>query len=265
MADDRIIVYAKLLSGDLIPLRVSPSEPVVSLKLQLEQERPDLDPLYMKLFDEEGSLLDDSDLIGMGRELVNVFVDLDTDRDVRKERKILLEYTRKKEEERLLQHRRDRFLRERKEYELAEQIRRKEADRRWREEQLAVAAARREREETEKKRLKTDEEYRIKKEREIEDAGIQFRHEQEDRMNRAKYFQIKDPVEREKFVSDNLKTRRWEMNTLKAKRAAEDIYRRAKRLLFPYRPPEEEDDTRRKSICDTIKCSLYSGKRMLNQ
>ena len=47
----------------------------------------------MKLFDEEGLPLEDSDIVGVPNEsLVNVFVDLDTERDVRQQREELKLY-----------------------------------------------------------------------------------------------------------------------------------------------------------------------------
>jgi hypothetical protein len=95
MADDRIVIYAKLLSGDIIPLRVSPIEPILSIKARLAKKSKDLDPVYMKLFDEAGDQLEDSEMIGnvlSNESTVNVFVDLDQERDVSRERSELKLY-----------------------------------------------------------------------------------------------------------------------------------------------------------------------------
>ena len=95
---------------------------------------------------------------------------------------------------------------------------------------------------------------------------MRLRHEEEDRENKKKYFLIRDPAEREKFLASTMSTRRWEVNSLKAKRIAEDLYRKSKRFVFPYRPPEEEEeeDEKKSSICNKINCALfksYSGRR----
>jgi hypothetical protein len=57
-----------------------------------------------------------------------------------------------------------------------------------------------------------------------------------------------------------MSTRRWEVNSLKAKRIAEDLYRKSKRFVFPYRPPEEEEEEDEKK--SATKSTVLSSSRI---
>jgi hypothetical protein len=204
----RVQLYAKLLSGEVLPITLRDDEPILGIKARLQ------DPKFVKLFSSDYEPLEDTDLIRdvlSPGDTVLVLVDLDAPADdspIRYRRAL----ESKKREQELLQEK------ARVEREIRREMeRRVDQERQQREHRY----------EEEKCQLEEDVEYRIQKQREREDLLISRRREQEDK----EFLRIRDPEERYRVLSKQLSQRRWESLKLKAKRISEDIYRKSKSIF----------------------------------